>query len=86
MIDFVNNLLSLVFFKINLIKKLNVLIGYCLISLRNVFSFVSNLNFFLFLMKFKSLCVEYFCFVFLYIILYFFILYSIMLLSYYFVI
>lgn len=46
MIDFVNNLLSLVFFKINLIKKLNVLIGYCLISLRNVFSFVSNLNFF----------------------------------------
>lgn len=79
MIDFVNNLLSLVFFKINLIKKLNVLIGYCLISLRNVFSFVSNLNFFLFLMKFKSLCVEYFCFVFLYIILYFFILYSIML-------
>lgn len=79
MIDFVNNLLSLVFFKINLIKKLNVLIGYCLISLRNVFSFVSNLIFFLFLMIFKSLCVEYFCFVFLYIILYFFILYSIML-------
>lgn len=84
--DLVNNLLSPVSFKINLTKKSNVLIGYCLISSRNAPSFASNLNFFLFLMKFKSLRVEHFCFAFLHITLHFFISHSITLSSYYFVI